>query len=282
MGRAALSLPTRANQVWAVDFKGWFRTRDGVRCDPLTISDLFSRYVLECRRVPRTDTACVRTVFERVFREYGLPEAIRSDNGPPFASHGLGGLSRLAVWWAKLGIGLERIAPGRPDQNGCHERMHRTLKAETARPPGANGGAQQRRFNRFRESFNTERPHEALNDAVPSQWYQASNRAYPRREPVVEYPGHFEVRRVRSSGEIKWAGGLLYVSEALVGEPVGLEAVSEDHWKLCFGPIELGMVDAQTGKLLAYTRRARRAGVDHSRRPAGSSRAPHPSDTERR
>src|SRR6185295_15651836 len=155
VGRPALSPPTYPNQVWGVDYKGWFRLGDGQRCDPLTISDLFSRYVLACRRVPRLTAHCARPVFERAFREYGLPDAIRSDNGIPFASVGLGGLSQLAVWWIKLGIALERISPGRPDQNGRHERMHRTLKRETALPPCATAAAQQRRFDRFRIRFNT-------------------------------------------------------------------------------------------------------------------------------
>jgi len=290
--RSPLSVPTYANQVWGVDYKGWFRTRDGKRCDPLTISDLYSRFLLECRRVQRPNTRCARPVFERVFRDNGLPEAIRSDNGSPFASQGLGGLSRLSVWWVKLGITLERIQPGRPDQNGCHERMHRTLKRETALPPGANGAAQQRSFNRFRDTFNTERPHEALNDTPPAQWYCPSPREYPAREPEVEYPGVFEVRRVRTSGEIKWQGELLYVSQALVGEPVGLEEVSDGHWKIYFGPMELALFDAQSRTLIAYTplvrrearadpARAARAIVGNSSRTPGSFRSPQSPETER-
>jgi transposase InsO family protein len=283
VARPALSTPTHPNQVWAVDYKGWFRLGDGQRCDPLTISDLFSRYLLACQRVPRLSAHCARPVFERAFREYGLPHAIRSDNGSPFASAGLGGLSRLSVWWIKLGIGLERIVPGRPDQNGRHERMHRTLKRETAVPPCANGTAQQRRFNRFRSVFNSERPHEALNDAVPAQWYHPSARAYPTTIAEVGYPSHFEVRRVRTSGEIKWQGTCVYLSEALVGEPVGLDAVSDRHWKISFGPVELGLLDTHTRKLLAYTRPTRRdlmeardtrAGVENSGRPSGSLRSP--------
>jgi putative transposase len=281
--RPPLRPPTHPNHVWAVDYKGWFRLGDGQRCDPLTISDLFSRYLLACRHVPRLTAHCARPVFERAFREYGLPDAIRSDNGTPFASAGLGGLSRLSVWWIKLGIALERIVPGRPDQNGRHERMHRTLKRETAVPPCANAAAQQRRFNRFRTLFNSERPHEALNDAVPAQWYRPSVRAYPATISEVEYPRHFQVRRVRTTGEIKWQGACVYLSEALVGEPVGLDAVSDRHWKISFGPIELGLFDAHTRKLLAYTRptrrdlaaaRAARALVENSSRPSGSFRSP--------
>ena len=283
--RPALSTPTHPNHVWAVDYKGWFRLGDGQRCDPLTISDLFSRYLLACRRVPRLTAHCARPVFERAFREYGLPDVIRSDNGSPFASTGLGGLSRLSVWWIKLGIALERIVPGRPDQNGRHERMHRTLKRETAVPPCATAAAQQRSFERFRTRFNTERPHEALNDTVPAQWYCPSVRASPAALAEVEYPGHFEVRRVRTTGEIKWQGACMYLSEALVGEPVGLEAVSDRHWKIRFGPIELGLFDNHTRKLLAYRRptrrdraeaRVARAVVENSSRPSGSFRSPQP------
>jgi transposase InsO family protein len=285
VGPPVLSTPTQPNQVWAVDYKGWFRLGNGQRCDPLTISDLCSRYLLVCQRVPRLTAFCARPVFERAFREYGLPDAIRSDNGSPFASAGLGGLSRLSVWWIKLGIALERIVPGRPDQNGRHERMHRTLKRETALPPCANEAAQQRRFNRFRGVFNNERPHEALQDAVPAQWYHPSVRAYPRTLAAVEYPGHFEVRRVRTTGEIKWQSASVYLSEALVGEPVGLEAVSDRHWQISFGPVGLGLFDTHTRKLLAYRRPTRRdlevarrarAGVDHSSRPSGSLRSPPP------
>lgn len=285
--RAAIAVPApqlrvaqRPNEIWAVDYKGWFRTRDGQRCDPLTISDLFSRYLLQCQRVTRPTTAYTQAVFTQVFREYGLPETIRSDNGSPFASTGLGGLSRLSVQWVKLGIRLERIVPGRPDQNGCHERMHLTLKRETTCPPQRTGSAQQRCFTAFRHRFNTERPHEALNDDVPATWYQASPRPYPRRIPPMEYPGHFEVRRVRTSGEIKWANDFLYVSQALVGEPVGLEQISERHWKLFFGPIELAVLDGHTRKLLAYRRAPRRrrgrAVVENTRRPPGSWPSPPP------
>jgi len=288
--RPALSTPTHPNHVWAVDYKGWFRLGDGQRCDPLTISDLFSRYVLACRRVPRLTAHCARPVFERAFREYGLPDAIRSDNGSPFASAGLGGLSQLSVWWIKLGIALERIVPGRPDQNGRHERMHRTLKRETALPPCATAAAQQRSFDRFRTRFNTERPHEALHDTVPAQWYRPSVRVYPATLAEVQYPGHFEVRRVRTTGEIKWQGACVYLSEALVGEPVGLVAVSDRHWKISFGPIELGLLDTHTRRLLAYRRptrrqraapRAARAGVENSGRPTGSLRSPHPVEGSR-
>jgi putative transposase len=285
--RPALCTPTHPNHIWAVDYKGWFRLGNGQRCDPLTISDLFSRYLLACQHVPRLTAQCARPVFETAFREYGLPEAIRSDNGSPFASVGLGGLSQLSVWWVKLGIALERIVPGRPDQNGRHERMHRTLKRETAAPPHANATAQQRCFNQFRTHFNDERPHEALSDRVPAQWYRPSSRAYPATVPAMEYPAHFEVRQVRTTGEIKWRGTCVYLSEALIGEPVGLAAVSDRHWKISFGPIELGLLDSHTCKLLAYrrpTRRERAAArgtrsvVENFGRPTGSLRSPQPTN----
>ncbi len=176
------------NQVWAIDFKGWFETGDGKRCDPLTISDTASRYLLRCQRVARSDTAHVRPLMEATFREYGLPTRILSDNGPPFASTGLAGLSRLSVWWIRLGIQLQRIDPGHPEQNGRHERMHRTLKAETATPPERNLRAQQRAFDRFRQIYNQERPHESLAMATPASVYQPSWRPYPERLPELEYP----------------------------------------------------------------------------------------------
>jgi putative transposase len=250
--------PSQPNEQWGADFKGWFRTGDGRRCDPLTISDGFSRFLLRCRAVEQPDEEHTRPVFRATFREYGLPLVLRTDNGPPFASvQALGGLTRLSAWWVKLGIGLERIDPGKPQQNGRHERMHETLKQETARPPRANVRAQQRAFDDFWYVYNFERPHEALGDTPPAQSYQASPRPYPEREPDVEYPGHFEIRRVRSNGEIKWRGEFLYVNQALIGEPVGLEPVSERHWRMYFGPVPLGLLDDHTGKLLAYRPRRR-------------------------
>lgn len=257
-----LSEPSRPNDQWGADFKGWFRTGDGQRCDPLTISDSFSRFLLRCRVVERPDEEHTRPVFRSAFREYGLPLVLRTDNGPPFASRALGGLTRLSAWWVKLGITLERIAPGQPQQNGRHERMHETLKQETARPPRASACAQQRAFDQFWYLYNFERPHEALGDTPPAHSYATSPRPYPERAPELEYPGHFEVRRVRTSGEIKWRGEFLYLSQALIGEPVGLEPISERHWRMSFGPLPLGLLDDYTGKLLAYSTRTRQgAGV---------------------
>ncbi len=238
------------NDVWATDFKGWFRTQDGTRIDPLTISDWASRYLLRCQRVPQPTLAAVQPVFVAAFREFGLPVAIRSDNGPPFASMGLGGLSRLAVWWLRLGILPERIQPGHPEQNGRHERMHRTLKQATARPPQRTAQGQQRAFTRFQAEYNQERPHEALAMQTPAQCYQPSPRPYPRRVPEMEYGAEYTVRRVRSTGEIKWQGRRLFLGEALVGEPVGLRELEEDLWQIEFGPLHLALYHTYTQEFI--------------------------------
>lgn len=233
------------NAVWSADFKGQFRTGDGTWCYPFTLSDGFSRYLLCCRALTATRAALVRPCLERAFRQYGLPLAIRTDNGPPFASTSLGGLSALSVWWIKLGIFPERIAPGHPEQNGRHERLHRTLKQETAKPPHQHLSAQQRAFDRFRAEYNEERPHQALQQRTPSQFYAASSRPYPTRLAEITYPSGFEVRYVRSNGEIKWQGNLLYLSEALIGEPVGLCQIEETQWRVYFGTLALGILDTR-------------------------------------
>jgi transposase InsO family protein len=217
-----VSVPVTApNQEWAIDFKGHFRTRDGVRCDPLTISDSASRYLIEARIVAPT-TVGVRAVLERVFAELGLPEAIRSDNGSPFGSTGPGGLSRLSVWWLKLGIEPRYIPPSSPQDNGRHERMHRTLKAETVRPPAARWDQQQVRFNMFRRHYNEQRPHEALGQAVPAACWRPPTRRLPDRLEDPWYDADHEVRRVRPDGRIKWRRELVFLSETLAGELVGI------------------------------------------------------------
>jgi putative transposase len=233
------------NDVWTADFKGWFRTGDQQRCDPLTISDLFSRYLLRCQVVARVADPLVRPLFEATFREYGLPRAIRTDNGPPFAALGAGGLSRLAVWWVRLGIHPERIAPGHPEQNAEHERMHRTLQEETAQPPHRTGRAQQRAFDRFRWIYNDERPHEALGQQPPATVYQPSPRPFPERLPELSYPRSSVVRRALPNGEIRWSGRRVYINQALAGECVGLEEIADGHWRVCFGPVVLGWLDAR-------------------------------------
>jgi putative transposase len=243
------------NDVWSADFKGWFSTGDGRRCDPLTVSDAFSRYLLACQAVRRADHAHVGPVFEALFCEFGLPRAIRTDNGPPFATVGAGGLSQLSVWWLKLGIKPERIEPGKPQQNGRHERMHGTLGEATATPPAATIPAQQRRFNRFRREFNQERPHEALAQKPPAAFYVASPRRYPCRLREPAYSADQAVRRVRTNGEIKWRGEFIFISEALGGEPVGIAETACGDWRVCFADVELGFIDRRTLKIHRSARR---------------------------
>ena len=237
------------NAIWCTDFKGWFRTGDGRRCDPLTISDAFSRYLIRCQAVDDTSGPSVRPLFEAAFREYGLPWAIRSDNGSPFASRAIAGLSRLSAWWIKLGIIPERIAPGKPQQNGRHERMHLTLKKQTASPPAGTVRSQQRRFDAFRKEFNQERPHEALEMATPSQRYEPSLRPYPAREPEVTYPEDWPRRMVRVRGEVKFKGEF-FLSQALTGEPVGFEPIDGRYWRIHFGPVALGIFDQHLHRML--------------------------------
>jgi putative transposase len=241
-----------ANDVWCADFKGWFRTADGQRCDPLTISDAHSRYLIECRIVAPTAEA-VHPWFERAFRMFGLPGALRTDNGAPFATTGAGGLSRLSVGWLKLGIKLERITPGKPQENGRHERMHRTLKEETTKPPAASMEEQQVRFTRFRESYNCERPHEALGQEVPASHYSASLRPYPARLEDAWYDADHAVRRVRHCGSIKWGGDQIFISHSLVGEPVGIAETEAGNWIVRFADIELGIIDRRSKRLRRFS-----------------------------
>ena len=245
---AAATLP---NDLWCIDFKGWFRTRDGWRCDPLTVSDAVSRYLLECRIVEPT-IAGVQPACERLFREYGLPLGMRMDNGAPFGSTGAAGLTRLAVEWVKLGIRLEYIDPGAPQQNGRHERMHGTLKAQTTRPPAADPAEQQARFDAFRSKYNTFRPHEALGQETPASRYQPSPRPYPERVPEPWYDAEHAVRRVRSTGEIKWGGEFVFLSQALAGEPVGIAETQDGDWIVRFCDIDLAVIDRRTRKLRRF------------------------------
>jgi putative transposase len=246
-----------ANDEWCLDFKGWFRTGDGVRCDPPehlskgTLTDAYSRFLIDCRIVEPT-AAGVGPVLERAFRDLGLPHAIRSDNGPPFASTGAGGLTRLAVGWVKLGIRLHRIDPGKPQQNGRHERMHKTLKGETASPPAANPAAQQARFDAWRHDYNDVRPHEALGQVPPTRRYTASPRGYPERLAPIAYPPDCAERRVRSNGEIKWGGEHVFIGDALVGETVGIAETESGNWLVRFAELELGLIDRNTKKLRRF------------------------------
>jgi len=233
------------NDVWTADFKGWFRTADGTRCDPLTVADACSRFVLCCRIVAPSE-AGVRPWFERTFREYGVPRALRTDNGSPFATTGAGRLSHLAVWWLKLGIQLDRIDPGHPEQNGRHERFHLTLQEETTQPPARTPAQQQRRFNRMRGEFNDERPHEALHQRPPARVYVPSPRPYPTRLEEPWYDATHQVRRVKETGQISWHGDLVFVSEAVRGEAVGLAETARGDWTVRFMQVELGRIDRQT------------------------------------
>ena len=239
------------NQTWSADFKGDFRLGDGRRCYPLTISDNCSRFLFQCQGLYRTGGAVVCPWFEWVFREYGLPQAIRTDNGAPFASLAVGGISALSKWWIQLGIRPERIRPGTPSQNGRHERMHRTLKAATLQPPGTNLMAQQRQFDAFVYEYNWERSHEALGRKTPGSVYQCSTRSYPVRTPAVEYDSEYTVRQVRQNGEIKWHGQLLYVSEILAKEPIGLRPISDDQWEIRYSFHRLGILDMRSLKIVS-------------------------------
>jgi len=228
--------PVRApNDVWSADFKGQFYTRDGTCCYPLTVMDHVSRYLLSCQIIKGTRTRESRMVFKRLFKCHGLPERIRTDNGAPFASIGVGGLSQLSVWWIRLGIMPERIAPGKPQQNGRHERMHRTLKDETLHPPAANAREQQARFDAFRKRYNEVRPHESLGQRPPASCYQRSRRRMPSRLSPVEYPGHFKRARVNHNGTI-WVERMnVYLGYLLRGEYVGLEQIGHELWEVYLG-----------------------------------------------
>lgn len=234
------------NDVWSVDFKGHFAVGSGQRCYPLTLTDNFSRYLLQVRALRKTGQAQVQPWLEWSFREYGLPDAIRSDNGPPFASLALGGISELSKWWIKLGIKPERIEPGKPQQNGRHERMHRSLGQCTGK---ASMSSQQRAFNQFVKEFNEQRSHEALQRRTPAQVYYSSGRIFPNRLAPIEYDQGFHVRQVRHNGEIKWQGQLLYISQVLTKEPVGLKQISDAQWEIYYSFYLLGAYDERTGNI---------------------------------
>lgn len=242
------------NRVWCADFKGWFRTGDGERIDPLTISDAHSRYLLRCQAVEKTDTVRVQAIFEAAFREYGMPEAIRTDNGAPFASRALAGLSRLAVWWMKLGIVPERIEAGHPEQNGRHERMHRTLKQEVATPPAADRRSQQRALDKFREEYNQVRPHEALQMQTPAAVYRPAKRKFPPRLPEPEYPDTMLVRSVGNQGEMRWKKHEVFVSEVLWGERIGLLQVDEHRYIVYFAQTPIAAFDSRHAFLLPWNK----------------------------
>lgn len=245
----------RCNHVWTVDFKGWFRTQDRQRVEPLTVRDLHSRYLLGIRLLPDQRWQPVRQEFLRLFGRYGYPRVIRVDNGSPFGSTGPAGLSRLSAWWTALGISVEFIAPGHPEQNGGHEQMHGVMKKEITRPPSSNRRAQQRRTDRWRGRFNHIRPHDALELAVPAEIYRPQ--AQRLRRETLKYPRSWAVRRVRSNGQIKWQGRKRFVGEAFIGYPVGLKRGREKQ-AVYFGRLligELWETDAGRMRPAKYTRR---------------------------
>jgi transposase InsO family protein len=244
--------PTEPNDIWTADFKGQFRTRDGRYCYPLTIADGYSRFLLACQALRSTSLELSRPVFFRLFDEHGLPRAIRTDNGVPFATTALGRLSSLSVWWIRLGIHPQLIEPSHPEQNGSHERMHRTLKNETTRPAKGNLAAQQVRFNHFRTEYNEQRPHEALGQETPATLYRPSPRVLPKRLPEIEYPAHYEVRYVSANGGMRWKCAWVCVTHTLAGEYVGLNEVGDGLWDVYFGPVLLGRMDERKLRIVDH------------------------------
>lgn len=236
------------NRTWCADFKGQFQLGDRSWCYPLTVTDGCTRFLLWCEGFSTTTSAPVQSAFERCFREFGLPEAILTDNGLPFASTAVGRLSRLSVWWIKLGIKLHRIVPGRPQQNGRHERMHRTLKQETADAPACSLQAEQPLLDHFRAEYNYERPHAALGGRSPGHVYVPASRQMPDRLEPPTYPGHHAVRTVHTDGSIRFGGDSIFLSAALVGESVGMEEFDEDRFLIRFGPVELAILDCRTDR----------------------------------
>lgn len=258
-----------ANESWSADFKGWFRTGDGVRCEPLTVVDGYSRCILACDAVARVSGEAVQPILTRLFQAHGLPRALRTDNGSPFAHRlGLGGLSRLSVWLLTLGIWPDRIAPGRPDQNGCHERMHRTLQAEVASPPAASLAEQQVRMEAWRQDYNTNRPHEALGQVCPATLWQPSPRPWPALIAVWDYPADHYVRRVNAHGYIAWRDTQLYLTEALRGETVALAQRDDGDWAIRFRAFDLAVL-GETTRVIRRSGLARTAIVMPGEAPAG-------------
>ena len=233
------------NDLWAIDFKGHFALGNRARCHPLTVTDLCSRFLLKCEGLLRQGVDLVKPQLELTFREFGLPNRLRSDNGPPFSSLAPGGLCPLAVWLIQLGVTPERIRPSSPQENGSHERMHRTLKAEATRPPKKDLAAQQRAFDEFRAIFNRERPHEALGQRPPATLYSASTRPFPLELKHPEYPSGFETRRTNCRGVLSFKQAKIRISKTLPNAPVGLEAIDDDRWRVSYGPLTLGFIEAR-------------------------------------
>lgn len=238
------------NAVWSADFKGQFYTKNDRVCYPLTISDNYSRYLLKCVGLPGPRHQETRAVFVSAFREYGLPDAIRIDNGTPFAGRCVGGLSRLMIWWIQLGIIPERIEKGSPQQNGRHERMHRTLKAEALDPIAINMKEQQKQFDLFRIDYNNHRPHEALNQQPPVKYYNNSNKPYVEKPVKPDYDYSYIIRSVRSSGDIKLRGKMYFITELLAGQPIGLKEVDDGLMSIYYGFYPLGLIDLRKNKVI--------------------------------
>lgn len=244
------------NDLWCMDFKGWFRTGDGDKCEPFTLSDAYSRFLLRCQSVPSTGSEEVWPIFEAALREFGLPKRLRSDNGPPFASMGAGGLTRFAVKVIKAGIMPERIKPGKPQQNGRLERLHLTLLKDTANPPARSLRQQAARFRRFQRLYNEERPHQALQNDTPADHFVVSPRSWNGVLRSPEYDGEEVVRQVRVKGEIKWRGEKIYISEALTGEPIALREEPDGSFAVRYGPIMLGAIDYRGDRLRRMPKRS--------------------------
>jgi putative transposase len=237
------------NSVWSADYKGDFKLGDRSRCYPLTVSDNYSRYLLACQGLPNTCYEHARAVFERIFYQYGLPQAIRIDNGAPFASTAFGGLSRLSAWWVRLGIRPERIEKGKPNQNGRHERMHRSLKDGAINPARFSIKAQQIAFEQYRQEYNNIRSHESLKNQVPADVYRSSNRPIPGKLADIVYPADFKVRKVRYKGDIKWQGQKFYLSQILAKQPIGFKQTTENRWRIYYSFYLLGYWNQRKQKL---------------------------------
>lgn len=241
-----------SNQIWCADFKGQFRLGNQRYCFPLTVTDHFSRYIISCESLEDTKGAGAQPIFEAAFEEYGLPEIILTDNGSPFASCGLLGLSRLSVWWLRLGIKLHRIVPGHPEQNGRHERMHLTLKLETTRPSANNILQQQEKFDRFKKIFNSERPHEGLKMKVPEDYYKSSKRIFPKELPKISYPLHDTTKIVSANGSLKFGRKAFHLSAALAYQPIGIREEDTGLWRITFMDLDLGLFDIDENKFKPF------------------------------
>lgn len=256
MVRPTLTVARRPNEVWTIDFKGWFRTGDGTKVEPLTVRDLFSRYLLGIYLLPQQDLAGTRWVMAGLFQTYGLPQVIRADNGSRFGATGALGLTRLSAWWIRLGIQVEFIEPGHPEQNGAHEQMHRVYKAETLNPPARTLTSQKRRTRQWCREYNCERPHEALGMEVPADHYRKSRRKMPGRIAPWKYPKGWESRLVKGHGLISWKGRSRFVGEAFERQRVGLKRLSQGNWQVYFGPLLAGeLSDAEHGGIRAVVYR---------------------------